>query len=121
VIHPAQLAKIEQLVSEARPALGVLCDAEGRFGFFLIEQPVQDCDRNAANDGLEFVGAIGLVGVYVPRVALAIELDDAAISRLAAGFTALYARIIDRVERDMGPVFWLETLHKLPDARTETP
>jgi hypothetical protein len=34
---------------------------------------------------------------------------------------ALYARIIDRVERDGEPVLWLETLHKLPDARTDTP
>lgn len=119
MIHPTQLAKIEQLVSASRPALGILRDAEGRLGFFLIERPVQDCDRNAADVGLEFVGAIGLAGAM--RVALAVELDDAAVSRLAADFLALYARIIDRVERDGEPVLWLETLHKLPDARTDTP
>jgi hypothetical protein len=94
--------KFTQLVSECQTVLAILGHpAHGNFELL----PVSKDTVEAISSRKNFVGLIGLSGV-TPRTALAVELDDRALSTLSKQFLGHIEAAIARVEESMRGADW---------------
>jgi len=99
--------KLQQVVSQSRVAVAIL-STPALDRFELVDLEAISPERLALL-GLELVGCIGMVPDkdsvvgLTPRVALAVELDDATIAILTERFVRLMQRAIARVQTDYLP------------------
>jgi hypothetical protein len=99
----ARLDKFGALVSQSKVAVAILSTpALGRFELADLESLSTE---RMAHLGMELVGVIGMipdrdsvVGL-TPRVALAVELDDATIAMLTERFVRLMQKAVAHIER----------------------
>jgi hypothetical protein len=107
----------EQLISDAQISAFIVGNFDTR-EFLLVDTslwPPPDCIYGR---GFVFVGTVGIVN-GAPRAAFAVEIDDAAVSAIAAHWVQyLAARIMPYMQPPAGDsVQFLERLHALQDTR----
>jgi hypothetical protein len=109
----APLAKFETLVSQSQVIVAILGEpALDSFELIHLE-PVTMAKVEEVSRRENFVGLCGFAG-FKPRLALAVELDDAALKTLSAAFTQLVSAAMDRLD------YWLKNNFKNPPTnRTE--
>jgi hypothetical protein len=110
--------RLEQLALEAEVSACILGNLTTR-DFALVDLhapgPIPECLHGR---GLGVIGVTGIVG-GVPRTALAVELDDVALSAIAQVWLRyLSARITPHIQPPPGDsIRFLERLHALDDTR----
>jgi hypothetical protein len=106
----------EQIVSDAQISAAILGNFNTR-EFVLVDLapgPIPDC---LYGRGLSYIGVTGIVN-GAPRTALAVELDDAALSAITTAWVQyLAARIMPYLRTPDDSVLFLERLHALQDTR----
>jgi hypothetical protein len=108
----------EQIVLDAQISAAILGNLDKRI-FVLVDllapEPIPDC---LYGHGFGYIGVTGVVN-GVSRAAFAVEIDDAAVSAIAAHWVQyLAARIMPYMQPPAGDsVQFLERLHALQDTR----
>ena len=108
----------EQLYHDAQISAFIMGNFSTR-EFLLVDTalwPPPDCIHGR---GFEYVGLTGIVN-GAPRTALAVELDDAALSAITTAWVQyLAARIMPFMRPPDDSVLFLERLHALQDTRID--